>query len=203
MSRRPLSGGGSGPPFPAGIGPYTAAAVAAIAFDAPSVPVDGNVERVMARIHGVQEPLPAAKPRLRALALSLAPNQRPGDFAQALMDLGATVCTPRNPDCPRCPWASRCEANRNGWASELPRRLPRRARRCGAAWHSWPCGRTVQSDAASRGRGPPRWNARSSGPEGRATARARRISKLPHRSPRTGMRSKAASATCSRTSSCD
>ena len=111
-----------------GIGPYTAAAVAAIAFDAPSVPVDGNVERVMARIHGVQEPLPAAKPRLRALALSLAPNQRPGDFAQALMDLGATVCTPRNPDCPRCPWASRCEANRNGWASELPRRLPRRAR---------------------------------------------------------------------------
>ena len=111
-----------------GIGPYTAAAIAAIAFDVPSVPVDGNVERVMARVHGVQKPLPAAKPQLRALAVSLAPNPRPGDFAQALMDLGATVCTPRNPDCPRCPWASRCEANRNGCAADLPRRLPKRAR---------------------------------------------------------------------------
>ena len=111
-----------------GIGPYTAAAIAAIAFDAPTVPVDGNVERVLARVHGVQEPLPAAKQQLRALALPLAPNPRPGDFAQALMDLGATVCTPRNPDCPRCPWASGCVANRNGSAAELPRRLPKPVR---------------------------------------------------------------------------
>ena len=111
-----------------GIGLYTAAAVAAIAFNEPAVPVDGNVERVMARFHGVQDPLPGAKRKLRSLALSLAPCPRPGDLAQALMDLGATVCTPRKPDCPRCPWRSHCKAHRNGWEVHLPRRVPRRVR---------------------------------------------------------------------------
>ena len=111
-----------------GIGPYTASAIAAIAFDIPTVPVDGNVERVMARFHGVREALPGAKPRLRELALSLNPSPRPGDLAQALMDLGATVCTPRNPDCGRCPWQTGCTAYRNGRESDLPRRDPKPAR---------------------------------------------------------------------------
>lgn len=111
-----------------GIGAYTSAAIAAIAFDAPTVPVDGNVERVTARLHFVQEPLPGARPRLRALAQLLAGNLRPGDLAQALMDLGATVCTPKNPDCPRCPLQSGCAANRQNLACELPRRAPKRVR---------------------------------------------------------------------------
>ncbi|MBR0678488.1 A/G-specific adenine glycosylase, partial [Roseomonas alkaliterrae] len=91
-----------------GIGRYTAAAVAAIAFDAPVVPVDGNVERVMARLHAVETPLPAAKARLSALAAAFmaepAARARPGDFAQGLFDLGATLCTPRRPACALCPW---------------------------------------------------------------------------------------------------
>jgi A/G-specific adenine glycosylase len=87
-----------------GIGPYTAAAVAAIAFDQPAVVVDGNVERVMARLFAVQESLSAAKAQLQALAADLTPQARPGDYAQAAMDLGATVCTPRSPKCLMCPW---------------------------------------------------------------------------------------------------
>ncbi len=105
-----------------GVGPYTAAAIAAIAFDRPAVVVDGNVERVMARLHAVQEPLPAAKPVLRALAADLTPAGRAGDYAQAVMDLGATVCTPRAPACGRCPWAAPCAGRREGIAAALPRR---------------------------------------------------------------------------------
>ncbi len=111
-----------------GIGRYTAAAIAAIAFDAPTVPVDGNVERVMARLHGVEEPLPGAIPHLRSLVQPLANNPHPGDFAQALMDLGATVCTPGLPDCRRCPLETRCEANRTGLAADLPKRAPKPVR---------------------------------------------------------------------------
>ena len=111
-----------------GIGPYTASAIAAIAFDIPTVPVDGNVERVMARFHGVQDALPGAKPRLRQFARLLEPSPRPGDLAQALMDLGATVCTPRNPGCGRCPWQKECAAHRNGWEADLPRRDPKPVR---------------------------------------------------------------------------
>ncbi len=84
-----------------GIGAYTAAAVAAIAFEAPTIAIDGNVERVVARLFALREPLPKAKAKLRALAGRLQPEGRHGDFAQALMELGATVCTPRKPDCPR------------------------------------------------------------------------------------------------------
>jgi len=105
-----------------GIGPYTAAAIAAIAFDRPETVVDGNVERVMARFFAVRAPLDKAKARLRSLARSLTPESRPGDHAQALMDLGATICTPRAPRCSACPWKGRCKGRALGIAGELPRR---------------------------------------------------------------------------------
>ncbi len=119
-----------------GVGPYTAAAIAAIAFDAPEVVVDGNVERVMARIHAVQTPLPAAKPELTALAARLTPAKRPGDYAQAVMDLGATICTPRNPACGICPWMAGCQARALGLQGDLPRKLPKtqKPRRQGRVW---------------------------------------------------------------------
>ena len=111
-----------------GIGRYTAAAIAAIAFDRPATVVDGNVERVVARLRAVETPLPAAKPKLYALAAELTPEGRPGDYAQALMDLGASVCTPRNPGCLACPWQSACEGLAQGIAESLPRRAPKRPR---------------------------------------------------------------------------
>ncbi|MEX0970209.1 MAG: A/G-specific adenine glycosylase [Paracoccaceae bacterium] len=111
-----------------GIGPYTAAAIAAIAFDAPATVVDGNVERVIARRFAVLTPLPAAKPELTALAATLTPSHRPGDYAQAMMDLGATICTPRSPKCESCPWAHRCKAHTQGIAARLPARTPKAPR---------------------------------------------------------------------------
>ena len=111
-----------------GIGPYTAAAIAAIAFGRRATVIDGNVERVMARLFGVSAPLPGAKPRLGRLAATLTPADRPGDYAQAVMDLGATVCTPRNPACGSCPWAVACVARAKGVARELPARTPRAPR---------------------------------------------------------------------------
>ncbi len=111
-----------------GVGPYTMAAIRAIAFDRPAVVVDGNVERVMARLGGIETPLPDAKPELRALAAQIAPPLRAGDYAQALMELGQTVCTPRAPDCPICPWRGSCAAAAAGLAGSLPRRSPRRDR---------------------------------------------------------------------------
>ena len=91
-----------------GIGAYTAAAIAAIAFGERAAAVDGNVERVVTRLFTVEEPLPKARPAVRALTEALVPDDRPGDFAQALMDLGATICTPRNPKCLLCPVSSMC-----------------------------------------------------------------------------------------------
>lgn len=119
-----------------GVGPYTSAAIAAIAFDRPETVVDGNVERVVARLFAVQTPLPAAKRELTALAATLTPTQRPGDFAQAMMDLGATICTPRSPACGICPLIHACAARAAGIAAELPRRAPKtaRPRREGVAW---------------------------------------------------------------------
>ena len=105
-----------------GIGPYTAAAIAAIAFGARTTPVDGNVERVMARLFAVRDPLPGAKGHLKALAATLTPQQRAGDFAQALIDLGATVCTPRRPSCLMCPLSFACDAQALGIAADLPAR---------------------------------------------------------------------------------
>jgi A/G-specific adenine glycosylase len=115
-----------------GIGSYTAAAVAAIAFGEPVVPADGNVERVVARLLAEETPLPAAKPRLAALAQGFmadaAARARPGDFAQALFDLGATLCTPRAPACALCPWRGGCAAQAQGIQAELPRKTPKKAR---------------------------------------------------------------------------
>lgn len=111
-----------------GIGAYTAAAIAAIAFDRKATVVDGNVERVVARLFAVEEPMPAAKPTLRSLAATLTPDRRPGDFAQAMMDLGATVCTPRKPACLSCPLSGVCDGRIAGIAEELPRKSPKAER---------------------------------------------------------------------------
>ena len=111
-----------------GIGAYTAAAIAAIAFDRPATAVDGNVERVVARLFAVEEPLPRARTALHRLAARLTPLARPGDYAQAMMDLGATICTPRSPGCGRCPLSAGCAGLRAGVAEDLPRRQSRAAR---------------------------------------------------------------------------
>jgi A/G-specific adenine glycosylase len=109
-----------------GIGPYTAAAVAAIAFDLPASPVDGNIERVVARLYAVENELPSAKPAIRMFAENLRPPQRPGDFAQAMMDLGATICTPKNPACALCPFLDGCAARRRGDPETFPRKGKKR-----------------------------------------------------------------------------
>jgi len=109
-----------------GIGPYTAAAIAAIAFDAPAAAVDGNVERVVARLFAVQQELPAGKPEIRRRAEQLVPTARAGDFAQALMDLGATICTPKKPACALCPWSDPCAARRRGDAERFPIKAPKK-----------------------------------------------------------------------------
>src|SRR5690348_15353838 len=119
-----------------GIGAYTAAAIAAIAFGRRAAAVDGNAERVLARLHAVRTPLPAAKPRLREYAMALVPTDRAGDFAQALMDLGATICAPKQPRCGLCPWQTGCRAHAQGMAEKLPRRVakPAKPRRHGVAF---------------------------------------------------------------------
>ncbi|MDX2263674.1 MAG: A/G-specific adenine glycosylase [Hyphomicrobiales bacterium] len=119
-----------------GVGAYTAAAVAAIAFDAPATVVDGNVERVVARLFAVETPLPEAKSEIRRLAADLTPALRPGDYAQAMMDLGATVCTPRSPSCLVCPVEAFCAAHKLRIQNDLPRRSAKSARplRRGAAF---------------------------------------------------------------------
>ena len=119
-----------------GIGAYTAAAVAAIAFNRKAMPVDGNIERVMSRLFAVTQPLPKAKPALRRLAGEFASDHRPGDLAQALMDLGATLCTPRSPRCGICPWQRDCRASAQGIAADLPHRTKAlvRPRRHGIAF---------------------------------------------------------------------
>jgi A/G-specific adenine glycosylase len=111
-----------------GIGPYTAAAIAAIAFDRQATILDGNVERVISRLHRVVTPLPKAKEELRALAAALTPAKRPGDYAQAIMDLGATICTPTRPKCALCPWRPACAAFAAGDAETYPRKAPKAVR---------------------------------------------------------------------------
>jgi A/G-specific adenine glycosylase len=119
-----------------GIGTYTAAAIAAIAFDRRASPVDGNIERVIARLYAVDDELPAAKPRIRAFAEQLTPPRRAGDFAQAMMDLGATICTPKSPACVLCPWTGACAARTRGDQESFPRKAERKtgALRRGAAF---------------------------------------------------------------------
>jgi A/G-specific adenine glycosylase len=108
-----------------GIGAYTAAAIAAIAFDRPAAVVDGNVERVMTRLCSIETPLSEAKPEIRALVEKLVPQGRPGDFAQAMMDLGATICTPKRPRCMLCPVREDCSAILTGDPERFPVRLPK------------------------------------------------------------------------------
>jgi A/G-specific adenine glycosylase len=135
-----------------GLGPYTAAAVAAIAFGEPTNVVDGNVERVMARLFAVEEPLPEAKPELKHLAAGLVRDERPGDWAQAVMDLGATVCRPKGPLCGRCPVAERCAALKTGAPETYPRRTAKaeRPHRHGVAYV------LTRSDEVALVRRPPR-----------------------------------------------
>lgn len=135
-----------------GFGPYTAAAVAAIAFDRPTNVVDGNVERVMSRLFAVEAALPDAKPVLKALAQDLVQDHRPGDWAQALMDLGATVCKPRSPLCDICPLAEACQARAGGAPETYPRKVKKaeRPRRYGVAYL------VTQGDQLGLVRRPPR-----------------------------------------------
>ncbi len=137
-----------------GIGAYTAAAISAIAFGRKATVVDGNVERVIARIFAVEDPLPNAKPALRRLAAALTPDQRPGDYAQAMMDLGATVCTPRKPKCMLCPWAGHCRARIAGIAESLPRKAAKAdkpTRRGVAYWLLNPDGAVLLRRRAAEG----------------------------------------------------
>jgi A/G-specific adenine glycosylase len=124
-----------------GIGGYTAAAIGAIAFGLPAVPVDGNVERVVSRVFAIEDALPAAKPVLREAATRLgadpAARARPSDFAQALFDLGAGVCTPAAPGCAVCPWIGACAARRMGIQASLPRKMPKKARPVRFGVHFW------------------------------------------------------------------
>ncbi|MDQ6701712.1 MAG: A/G-specific adenine glycosylase [Pseudomonadota bacterium] len=111
-----------------GIGPYTAAAVAAIAFGRPAAAVDGNAERVLARLYAIDTPLPAARTEINARAAKIVPVQRPGDFAQAMMDLGAMICSPKHPSCDICPLLKFCRGHASGCPESLPRKAPRRER---------------------------------------------------------------------------
>ena len=141
-----------------GVGLYTAAAVASIAFAVPAVPVDGNVERVAARLFAIDAPLPGARPLIAAAAARLGDDPdaraRPPDFTQALFDLGATVCTPRAPACALCPWMAPCRARRDGDPARLPVKPPRRARplRHGAQfWLQDAAGRVLLRRRPARG----------------------------------------------------
>ncbi|TFI56508.1 A/G-specific adenine glycosylase [Sphingomonas parva] len=111
-----------------GVGRYTAAAIAAIAFGRRAVVVDANVERVVSRLFAVEEALPGARERLYALTDALTPEHGAGDFAQAMMDLGSGICTPRSPDCGRCPVAAICAARARGEQERFPVKAPKRAR---------------------------------------------------------------------------
>ncbi len=119
-----------------GIGDYTAAAVAAIAFNQKSAVLDGNVERVISRLHTIETPLPAAKPEMRALVAAMTPSDRPGDFAQAMMDLGATICTPRRPACALCPFNAQCRVLGRADPEAYPRKAAKKEKpvRLGAAF---------------------------------------------------------------------
>lgn len=111
-----------------GIGPYTAAAIASIAFNQPCVPVDGNIERVTARLYDIEIPLPKGKKDIHAAAQSFISEDRPGDFAQAMMDLGSSVCSPRSPKCDVCPLNTDCRAYKTGNPARLPVKAPKKVR---------------------------------------------------------------------------
>ena len=120
-----------------GVGDYTANAIRAAAFDLPASVVDGNVERVITRMVRLETPLPKAKPQIKAIAADLASTERPGDYAQAIMDLGATVCTPKSPDCAACPWSDWCAARAEGDQTRYPLKEKKKTKpvRRGACFH--------------------------------------------------------------------
>jgi A/G-specific adenine glycosylase len=109
-----------------GIGPYTASAIAAIAFGRQTMPVDGNIERVVSRLYAVEQPLPQAKPLIQQLAATLLGPSRAGDSAQALMDLGSTICTPKKPACVLCPLNEECLSRARGDQETFPRKAPKK-----------------------------------------------------------------------------
>ncbi|MES0869222.1 A/G-specific adenine glycosylase [Pseudovibrio sp. SCP19] len=111
-----------------GVGPYTAAAISTIAFGRHAAVVDGNVERVLSRRHALLTELPALKAEVKPLMAEVTPHDRPGDFAQAMMDLGATICTPKSPACGICPWMDVCEGRKQGIADTLPRKAPKKVK---------------------------------------------------------------------------
>lgn len=119
-----------------GIGDYTAAAVAAIAFNRPAAVMDGNVERVISRLYAISDPLPGSKPQMKARVRELTPQDRPGDFAQAMMDLGATICTPKRPACALCPFNGDCLALKNFDPQSFPFKAAKKEKpvRLGAAF---------------------------------------------------------------------
>ena len=137
-----------------GIGPYTAAAISAIAFDRPETVVDGNIERVISRFYRIATPLPAAKKEITERAALLTPRERAGDYAQALMDLGATICTPRNPACGLCPARKLCAASAAGDMTEYPVKAPKKqkpTRQAVIFWLQQPDGRVLLRRRAETG----------------------------------------------------
>ncbi len=155
-----------------GIGPYTAAAIAAIAFGERIAVIDANVERVASRLFAIETPLPAAKPAIRDAVAAITPAHRPGDFAQAVMDLGAGICAARNPQCPICPLRRFCRAQALGIAESLPRKAAKKAkpRRSGTAYwierddHVWLVRRPPQGMLGGmRALPDDGWNARADG----------------------------------------
>ena len=121
-----------------GVGPYTAAAIAAIAFEAPTAPVDGNIARILSRLHAFETPVAKNRSAIEAAARALTPARRPGDFAQAMMDIGATICRPRNPVCGECPLSEACAAARTPTPDSFPPRALKKtnAGRVGAAFYA-------------------------------------------------------------------
>ena len=111
-----------------GIGPYTSAAIAAISYDEPATVIDGNVERVISRVFAIETPLPLSRKEIRVHAETLTPQHRAGDYAQAMMDLGATICTPRSPACSLCPWQNDCKAFASGDPARFPLKLAKKPR---------------------------------------------------------------------------
>ncbi|MBE7635567.1 A/G-specific adenine glycosylase [Sneathiella sp. P13V-1] len=111
-----------------GVGPYTAAAIAAIAFEQPAVVVDGNIERIVSRVFRIEEQLPKARSEIRAFAETLTPNTRPGDYAQSLMDLGSGICKPKKPLCGECPVSSMCKAFEVGDMEAFPKKAPKKVK---------------------------------------------------------------------------
>ena len=150
-----------------GVGAYTAAAVAAIAFDEKAAPVDGNIARILARLYALEAPFARARRAIAEAAAALTPAKRPGDFAQALMDIGATICRPRNPDCPACPLRGSCAAARAGEPDAYPRRASAKTqagtRRRGVLRATRATARSSRAGARPRGCSARRSNCRAGG----------------------------------------